>query len=279
MLNPEQIVEELRLSIKADSLVMPSLPEVAYKVRDTAANPEASVAELVKVIEQDVSISARLIKVANSPTYRGVKPNEDLKSAVSRLGLKLTANLVTSLAMAQLFQAKSKAIEHRMHGIWDRATEVAGIAHVLCKHYTKLQPDQATLSGLIHEIGTLPILTFAESKPELVNDIPFLDKLITKISPKLGLMILRQWDFSPELQKVPSWAAALTANTTEKVEYLDVLICAKMQSIEDTDHILSAMPWAEVPAFKKLGIDTEDHDGELEDLSEEISNATAMLQG
>ena len=278
MLNAEQIVEELRMAIKSDALVMPTLPEVAYKVRDTAADPGASVNDLVKVIEQDVSISARLIRVANSPMYRGAKPNEDLKSAINRLGLKLTSSLVTSLAMEQMFKAKTKAIEARMHGVWQRATQVAGIAHVLCKHYSKLKPDQATLGGLVHEIGALPILTFSETKPELVNNTQFLDQLITKVSPKLGLMILRQWDFPAELQKVPGWMGALTTDVGGPIDYLDVLIAAKIQSLEDTDHVLATMPWAQVPAFEKLGINTDDHDEDFEDLTEEMNAAQAMFK-
>ncbi len=277
MLNAEKIIEELRLAIKSDALVLPTLPEVAYKVRDTAADPDASVNDLTKVIEQDVSISARLIRVANSPMYRGAKPNEDLKSAINRLGLKLTSSLVTSLAMEQMFKAKSKAVEERMHGIWNRATEVAGIAHVLCKHYSKLKPDQATLGGLVHEIGSLPILTFAESKPNLIDDTKFLDQLITKVSPKLGLMILRQWDFPAELQSIPGWISAITTENPGAINYLDILIAAKLQSLEDTDHLLAEMPWSQIPAFAKLGINTDEHDEELEDLTEEINAAQAML--
>lgn len=278
MLDAAQLIEELRQAIKSDALVMPTLPEVAYQVRDTAADPDATVGKLTKVIEQDVSISARLIRVANSPLYRGAKSNDDLKAAIGRLGLKLTSSLVTSLAMEQMFHAKSKEVDVRMRGIWNRATEVAGVAHVLCKHYTKLKPDQATLGGLVHEIGALPILTFAQSKPVLLEDMQFLDQLITKVSPKLGLMILRQWEFPTELQKIPSWMSMLTSNANGGVEYIDVIIAAKIQTLEDTDHVLSTMPWSQVPAFGKLGINTQDHDDELEDLSQEILDATAMLQ-
>ena len=71
----------------------------------------------------------------------------------------------------------------------------------------------------------------------------------------------------------------ITTETPGATNYVDIIVCAKMQSLEDTDHILAAMPWAQVPAFKKLGINTEDHDDELDDLTEEIEAATTMLQG
>ena len=50
----------------------------------------------------------------------------------------------------------------RMREVWSRSSEVAGISHVLCKHYTKLRPDQATLAGLVHALNSqqdLHILT------------------------------------------------------------------------------------------------------------------------
>ena len=69
----------------------------------------------------------------------------------------------------QMFQATSEMVDKRMREIWSRSTEIAGICHVLCRHRTKLRPDQATLAGLVHKIGALPILTYAEEHPGLLQ--------------------------------------------------------------------------------------------------------------
>lgn len=279
MINAESIINQLKFAIKYDSLVLPTLPEVAIKVKETANNPNASVSSITKVIEVDPAISARLLKVANSPTYRSSKATDDLKSAINRLGIPTTARLVTSLAMAQMFQSNSKFIDTTIRKIWDQATEVAGNAHVFCKNYTNLQPDQAALAGLIHNIGALPILTFAEQNEDLIEHPEFIDTLIAKVGPKLGEMILSQWQFSKELREAPKVLTLVTSQSPHhKPTYTDILIAAKIKSLAGTSHPYASLPWSEVPAFAKLGIDTSEDTNEVEDLSLEMEAATALLR-
>src|SRR5699024_10873415 len=125
----------------------------------------------------DPALSARILRVANSPLLRARREIEGLRGAVARLGIDYTCNLVTSLAMQQLFQATSDAIDQRLRQAWSRATEIAGIAHALARHYTSLRPDQATLAGIVHRIGVLPILTHADEQRQLLRDVEALDAL------------------------------------------------------------------------------------------------------
>lgn len=66
----ETVLDELLEALDNDELILPTLPEVALRVRETAENPNTSIADLCKVIGSDVAISARLIKVVNSPLLR-----------------------------------------------------------------------------------------------------------------------------------------------------------------------------------------------------------------
>src|SRR3954464_9029204 len=156
-----QIAERFRSdiinAIKTDQLVLPTLPEVAIKVREVADDPNADIDKLTGVIGGDAALSARIIRVANSPLLRASRAIEDLRTALMRLGISYTCNIATGLAMEQMFQATSDLVDMRMREVWSRSSEVAAISHVLCKHYTRLRPDQATLAGLIHKIGVLPI--------------------------------------------------------------------------------------------------------------------------
>jgi HD-like signal output (HDOD) protein len=52
-------------------VVLPTLPDIALKVRDAVSNGNASAKELAEMIAADASLSTRLIYVANSPLYRG----------------------------------------------------------------------------------------------------------------------------------------------------------------------------------------------------------------
>lgn len=273
----EQISKELLNALENDQLVLPTLPEVALKVREASSNPDVDVTTLAKVIENDPAISARIIKITNSPLLRASRPIEDLKMAVSRLGINYTSNLATSLAMQQMFQATSDVIDQRMREVWSHSTEVSGIAHVLARHYTKLKPDQATLAGVVHQIGVLPILTFAEDNRRLLKDTTALDELIRTLHPILGRKILKAWDFPEELIIVPEEHLHFTREVN-RVDYADVVMVANLQSYIGTNHPLTSLDWTEISAFERMGLEPEVNALEVEDLSAEMEAAMALLQ-
>lgn len=66
----QKVQRDLVEAIDNDDLVLPTLPEVAMQIRQAAEDPEISVSTLSKVIGRDTALSARLIKVVNSPLLR-----------------------------------------------------------------------------------------------------------------------------------------------------------------------------------------------------------------
>lgn len=277
MSNPaEHVLKDIIGMIKEDKLVLPTLPEVALKAREAAEDPNITALALSKVITNDAAITARIIKIANSPLMRTSKQVEDLNVAINRMGITFTCNLITSLAMEQMFQATSDFVDNMMRDVWNRSTEVAGIAHVLCKHYTKLRPDQATLAGITHEIGILPVLIYAEEHPELLESPKMLEKIIEKVHPYIGEMILKSWDFPEELIEVPRNYLKFDRSPDAPVDYVDLITIAVLQSYEDTDHKLASIGKDSVTAFDKLGLSASE---EEEDLAAEMEQAMALLNG
>lgn len=273
----EQIRGEILDAIENDKLVLPTLPEVALQVRETASDPNVDVKKLGNVITNDAALTARIIKVANSPLLRARNPIEDLNMAVMRLGIEYTANLATGLAMEQMFQATSDVVDKYMRDVWQRSTEVAGISHVLCRHYTNLKADQATLAGLVHKIGVLPILTYAEDNRKLLKNIPLLDIIIDEIHPQIGRKILQKWDFPEALQMVPEQHMHFD-RVVETADYADIVMVANLQSYIGSDHPLTQMDWTAITAFARLGLDAEVNAHDVEDLSDEMEAAMAFLQ-
>lgn len=275
-----QIVEKVRQNIidaiKSDRLVLPTLPEVALRVREVASNPNTEIEQLVTVIGNDAALSARIVKVANSPLLRASRPIEDLKSAILRLGVAYTSNIATGLAMEQMFQATTDLIDQRMREVWSRSSEIAGICYVLTKHYTRLRPDQAALAGLIHQIGVLPILTYAEDHPELLSNSLVLDQVIDILHPELGDLILNSWGFPEEIAHIPTQYLDFSRQTPS-ASYADIVTVAMLQSYIDSDHPMSRVDYTQVGAFARLGLDPDMHHTESEDLSEEMKAAAMML--
>ncbi|MDX1634037.1 MAG: HDOD domain-containing protein [Marinobacter sp.] len=272
----DQIKDDLITAIENDKLVLPTLPEAALKVREIAESEDSAIQDLVKVISNDTALSARLIRVCNSPLFRGSRQIENLNMAVSRLGMAYTSNLAMGLAMEQMFQATSDMIDKRLRATWQTSTEVAGICHVLAQHYTKLKPDQATLAGLVHLIGVLPILRYVEDQDIQISSI-LLDNVIDELHPQIGARILKKWDFPTELQQVPleysNWHREVP-----KADYADLVMVANLQLVAGSDHPLTEMDWNSISAFDRLGLDPDIDMSEEEDLNAQMEAAMALLK-
>lgn len=214
--------------INNDTLVLPTLPEVAVKVRQAADNPEVNLTKMSDVISQDPALSARMIKVANSAIMgRSVKVS-NLHQAVTRIGLRQIKNIVTAMAMEQLFVSNNELIKGYMGKAWQKTLTVACHSISLMEFYllnnkhTSLNRDSITLAALVYNIGVLPILTEAERHPEVFANPSFLAHAIQKLSGKVGSSIMSAWEFPDEFSDVAlSWADP--AYKPEKISYVDFI--------------------------------------------------------
>lgn len=242
---------DLLKAIDRDDLVLPTLPEVALNIRKAAENPEISVSNLSKVIGRDTALSARLIKVVNSPMLRATREVTDLHTAITRLGVNYSSNLAIGLVMEQIFHARSEVVEQKMRDVWRQSLEVAGICYTLCRRHTLLKPDQAALGGLVHQIGVLPILTYAEEHNELLSDPISLNHVIDSIHPLIGDKLLAGWEFPEMLLKIPGQYQDFSRQT-KATDYIDLVQIATVFMDQDME-VLSALP-----AFNKLSVEADD---------------------
>ena len=271
-----QVKDDIVAQIKNDQLVLPTLPEIALRVREIAEDASTTIPQLTAMIAQDPALTARIIKVTNCPLIRTSAPVTDLGTAISRLGIDFTSNLCIGLAMEQMFQATHDIIDKRMRQCWSRAMEVAATSQVLARHYTKLQPDQALLAGLVHQIGMLPILSYAEDHEDLLHDSLSLDLVLEKLHPTLGSYILRSWDFQPDLVMVPKEYLNLQ-HAAESADYVDLVQVATLQSYAGTDHPLGRVDRTGLGSFQRLGLDADEEATQLEALADEMDATHSAL--
>jgi HD-like signal output (HDOD) protein len=272
----DKFVGEILEDIKTNRLKLPILPEIAFKVREAVSDTNAAAAAIAKAVSSDASIAARLLQVVNSPLYRGANAINNLQSAIARLGPPLVRNLVTSLILKQLFQTKSAVLRQRMQVLWEHSTQVAAICHILARKFTRLQPDEAMLAGLIHDIGVLPILVKAENHPELLADEAQLNDIIDKLHPSIGRLILEAWKFPPELVAVAAEHENLT-RISDQVDYTDIVTVANLHSHLGSKHRHARVKFIEVPAFTKLGLTPESSISAMEEAAAEMKEVKSML--
>lgn len=273
-----QVKDEIVELVKNDQLVLPTLPEIALQVRQVAEDNDANISDIGQVVARDPALAARIIKVSNSPLVRSNMAATDLNSAISRLGIEYTTNLAIGLAMEQIFQATHDMIDRRLRQCWSHSLEVSASALVLAKHFTDISPDQAMLAGLVHQIGMLPILAFAENHSGLLADSISLDFLLERLHPSLGAYILRSWKFAPELVQVSKEYLNFKRQPAA-ADLTDLIQVATLQSYANTEHPLGKIDRTEVGAFARLGLVAEDENVDpWGDLGDELAASTTAFQ-
>lgn len=96
----QSFYDELLADITNNRIILPSIPDVVFKIRQAVNDPNTDMNTLVSVLSTDAAMSARVLKVANSALYkRHSDQTDDLRGAVSRLGTSLVNALVTNLAI------------------------------------------------------------------------------------------------------------------------------------------------------------------------------------
>jgi putative nucleotidyltransferase with HDIG domain len=272
----EQLLEGFLEDLHQNRLVLPTLPEVALKVRDAVESDKASAADIAKIISMDVALSARILQICNSPLYRTRRAVEDIQTAVARLGNIQVRNLVSSLVMQQMFQATSDVLDKKMRAAWEHSTQVASICYVLASA-AGIPKDQAMLAGLIHDIGALPIIVHAEDIPELREDEALLDKVIQKLHTMIGAKILKDWQFPQSLIDVAAQHENLQRDPETKIDYVDVVIAANLQSYIGSKHPYNDLDWNTIPAFQRLGLEPEINILDIEENQEDLQAVKSML--
>jgi putative nucleotidyltransferase with HDIG domain len=273
-----RFIEVTLNDIKHDCLKLPTLPEVALRVRREVESNNSSTAKVARVIASDAALSARLIQVVNSPLYRARTPIDSVPLAVTRLGMKVVRDLVVGLIMKQLFNPRSSVLRARMERLWLHSTEVAALSGLLARRFTSLSADEALLAGLLHDIGAMPLIARAEEFPALLINEVALDHVIDQLHGQIGRLILETWKFPPEVVAVAAEHEQLDRYSAE-TDLVDVVTVANLHSYMGSDHRLAHVSWADVPAFGKLGLRPEESVGLLEETHAEREELKKMLRG
>ncbi|WP_334063539.1 HDOD domain-containing protein [Alteromonas genovensis] len=212
--------------INNDTLVLPTLPAIALKVRKAADDPDINLNAMADVIGQDPSLGARMIKIANSAYMgRSVKVTS-IGQAVTRIGLRQIKNISTALAMEQLFVSKNDIVTRYLQKEWVSTVGIVANSMAVLQLYIsrtkkrEMSLDTMTLAALVHNIGVLPVLTEAERHPEVFANPSFLDVAIDKLSGRVGASIMKEWGFGETFVNVSQHWKDLSF-IPESVDYID----------------------------------------------------------
>ena len=212
--------------ILANRLILPSLPEVALRVRELSSQDNADLGQLEREVAKDAAIAARILKVANSSAMQRGKPLSSLRQAISRLGLNLVRSLVTQLAILQTMQNCDD--KERLRGFVASGLQISALCHSLTQQLPHLDQEQAALAGLLHDIGKLPLRTFLSRRAELAANEALCREIEQTLHPEVGALLLQHWNFPPELVQATREHEQITRNPGPQADYTDVVIAANL---------------------------------------------------
>ena len=280
----QELLSEFRSALSRNQFVLPSLPEVAIRVRRLLEDESCSADKIAAVINADPSIAAKLIRAANSPVYHGAAQCDTTRNAIVRLGLNTTRQLVVSFAIKDLFSTESPKLKKAMQKAWQHSVEVAAISFIIAKmvrsdNHTQ---EEAMLAGLVHDIGVIGILAFAETHPGLMKADEQIERAVSKLRGDSGELILKQWKFPEEFvttaKEVTNWERSHPFNA----DICDIVQIAKVHSYIWNKQTIPFPRMDKLPAFTKLplgDLTPELTIRILEEAREQVASVKKMLSG
>jgi HD-like signal output (HDOD) protein len=250
-------VRTLAAELSGGNLDLPSFPEIAIRVRRVLSDPKSSVEQVVRVVGSEPALAARLLRIANSASLnRSGRAVTDLRTAINRIGYNMVRSASISFSMAQIRKSNKLAgLEHHLTDLWQRSTVVAAFAYVLARNYTKVNPDEAMLTGMMHGIGKLYVLTRVIDHPELFASHTMLNQIISEWHTSIGKAILENWNFSESMAQAVGDQADFSRTEDGPPDLTDVVAVAILMASHDGDSSGLQAVLSDLGAARRLGLD------------------------
>ena len=199
------IFAELLGKFTSGKINPPVMPQVVRELQTVIKQPKSTPEQLAEVIEKDPTISLRLISVANSPVYRGITEIRNVKTAIPRLGLKETLNIVMAIANKSLYESKNVNFKILMDRLWVHALACDYGSKLIAQTLKLDDLEKYFLMGLIHDIGKILLLNaFSEVSTGKLLSMDAIHANVQEAHIGLGSILLKRWGFDKEFINVIS---------------------------------------------------------------------------
>ncbi len=267
------VLAELNDDIKNNKLHIPSPPDLLLKIRTLTESEDVTSQDIANLVQFDPNTSGRLIKVANCALFGSRYQISNITSAVSRLGLSRVRNLLIGLSIAQNFiTAKTKGLEKTVKQTWLQSNLVAAISYTIALKKTDINPEEALLAGMIHNIGVLPLTLRLNELKELRDNQQLRDHVagivIPKLYPRAGKLIMDTWHFPAELSQIALSHPDLSVVSEGEISLSDIVQIAYQLSLLDSydDEETASDAFCGSDAFKKFWSNWPEASAELTEL-------------
>jgi HD-like signal output (HDOD) protein len=218
----DEVARVIRILLERPEIHLPVLPQVGTEAQKLTASETSSFEQIAEVVALDPGMSARMLEVANSPLYAGIKRIGSLQNAVSRIGIRETRNIVQAVACEDLFKSTDKRLSELMGQLWMHSLGVAYSNEILAKALLIAESDDFFMMGLLHDVGKLLIIHLIEegykgkiwTRKLITADL--LQELFNRHHNAIGLRLMEKWDYPEPFHSIVS-----LHNDDERVQEYD----------------------------------------------------------
>jgi putative nucleotidyltransferase with HDIG domain len=186
-----RMLEDIARELQGE-VIFPINFDIALRIRKLSEDPTLSLDRLAAAINLDPLIAVRLLRMANSAAYNpGGQEVRDLTAAIGRLGLKTVRSTAMAIAMRQLLRSREMVdFMDLADRLWEHTLHCAAAASVVARRLTRLNPDDALLAGLLHDLGAFYMLYRAAQYAELRARPDSLRHLVIQWHEGIGVSLL-----------------------------------------------------------------------------------------
>lgn len=150
---------------------LPTLPEILLRIRGLIASDEGDASMLARIIEQDPSISSKVLKVANSSFYCSINQRiTSIQVAITRIGFNEIGNIAMAISLIRNFSRKSNLLDYKL--FWKHSLTAAFLSDMTADTcgitFTPRERQSLFLSGLFHDLGILIYDQFFHDQFEII---------------------------------------------------------------------------------------------------------------
>ncbi|MFT3849318.1 MAG: HDOD domain-containing protein [Propionivibrio sp.] len=185
----------------AGDVVFPTCFDTAVHLRRELQNPEVPIARIAKLVSVEPLIAAKLLHIANSAYHNPAGASiRGLPEAITRLGVSLVRTTALAVAMNQLMRSRDMAVFSELtRDLWEHSIKTAAAARILARKRTRINPDEAMLAGLVHDLGAFYMLYRAMQYAELRARPESMRYLIVHWHESIGVTLLNALGLPAEI--------------------------------------------------------------------------------
>lgn len=144
----------------------PLLPEVHTTILDRLGDPEVSVADLTELIQQDATLTANVLKIANSAAYAARNRFTSVQRAVAYLGLRELHGVILSAAVVDRLTAQAECdLRETLRHSFRRGM----LTKIVCAATGAGDRETAFTAGLLADLGPIAIQVFCPERAERIR--------------------------------------------------------------------------------------------------------------